>query len=187
MKTLILFGAARRNGRTKKMMDLLMDNLEGEVTVIDAYRAKNIGPCIDCRFCWKKRECAVKDDMQDIYKLIDEADNIVVATPVYFHSVTGKLKIIIDRLQMYWAAHVRNDKPENYIKKGAFLFTGGAPDFEDQFLGTEIVCKNLFEDMAIKCVGQVCMPNTDLDDLSDRNDLEQEIIQIAKRLSREEI
>lgn len=184
MKTLILFGSPRKNGRTKRMIDLLQNNLEGNVNVIDAYRIKDINPCIDCRYCWTKRGCSIKDGMQEIYKMIDEADNIVIASPVYFHSVTGQLKIIIDRLQVYWSGVLRKDKPKNYIKKGAFLLTGGAPKYKNQFLGTEIVCKSVFDAIVVKCVGEVLFSNTDEDDLEDRPDIEKKIIEISKELNK---
>ena len=109
MKTLVLFGAARENGQTKALLNAFLEGLEGEVEIIDAYRMKDVAPCKDCRFCWYKKGCSIKDGMQEIYKKYEEADNIVVATPMYFHSVTGELKVLIDRFQLYWAGHVRKD------------------------------------------------------------------------------
>ena len=99
MKTLVITGAARKNGHTNQMVQLFLDTLGGEYTIIDAYRAENIAPCKDCRYCWHKKGCSIHDGMDEVYRLLEEADNVVLASPMYFHSVTGKLKALIDRFQ----------------------------------------------------------------------------------------
>ncbi|NLI89303.1 MAG: flavodoxin family protein [Epulopiscium sp.] len=182
MKTLVFFGAARRKGHTKAMVDLLIEHLDGEVEIIDAYR-EPVKPCIDCRYCWRVNGCSIKDDMQDIYKKIEEADNVVFASPIYFHSITGPLKTMIDRLQVYWAAHVRKDKPEGFQRKGAMLLVGGAPDFEDQFLGGDIVLRNVFNDINAENLGMVTLANSDVDSIDSRPEVKEEIIALAKKMN----
>ena len=86
MKTLVITGAARKNGHTNQMVQLFLDTLGGEYTVIDAYRVENIAPCKDCRYCWHKKGCSIHDGMEEIYQLLEEADNVVLASPMYFHS-----------------------------------------------------------------------------------------------------
>ena len=51
--------------------------------MISAYHC-NIKPCVDCRFCWKNDGCAQKDGMQEVYADIQDCDNILIASPVYF-------------------------------------------------------------------------------------------------------
>mgnify|MGYP000273116451 CR=1 FL=1 len=92
MKTLVITGAARKNGHTNQMVKLFLDTLGGEYTIIDAYRAENIAPCKDCRYCWHKKGCSIHDGMDEVYRLLEEADNVVLASPMYFHSITGKMK-----------------------------------------------------------------------------------------------
>lgn len=182
MKTLVIIGAARPKGHTRKMVDLFVEHLDGDVEIIDAYRTE-VKPCIDCRYCWKTKACSIKDGMQEIYKKIDEADNLVLASPIYFHSVTGKMKILIDRLQVYWAGHVRHDMPEHNTKKGAILLVGGAPSFERQFLGGELVLKNLLNDLSTDFLGEVCLPNSDHDSLETRPDIAKEVVELAEKMN----
>lgn len=182
MKTLVLFGSARENGHTRQMLDLFLNNLEGEKEIIDAYRT-NVAPCKDCRYCWHKKGCSIKDGMQEIYQKIEEADNIILASPMYFHSISGELKSLIDRLQVYWAGHVRKDMPETFLRKGAILMVGGAPSFEDQFLGGELVFKNLFNDLSTEFLGEVCLANSDVDSLETRPDIAEEVVALAKKMN----
>lgn len=182
MKTLIFFGSARQKGHTKEMLNVLTDNLQGEVDIIDAYNT-SVTPCKDCRYCWHKNGCSIKDDMQDIYEKIEEADNIIFASPMYFHNVTGPLKVIIDRLQVYWSAHVRKDKPKSYIKKGGILMVGGAPEFEIQFQAGEQVLGSVLNDLNAECMGVVKLSNSDKDSLITRPEVKQEIIELANKLN----
>lgn len=182
MKTLVIFGAARQKGHTKQMVDLFLEHLDGEKEIVDAYRT-DVKPCMDCRYCWKTKACAIKDGMQEIYQKIEAADNIVLASPMYFHSATGRMKVLIDRLQVYWAGHVRNDMPEKFTKKGAILMVGGAPAFENQFLGGELVLKNLLNDLSTEFLGEVCLPNSDRDSLETRPDLAEAVVKLAEKMN----
>lgn len=181
MKTLVLFGSARENGNTKALLNALLEGLDGEIKVIDAYRT-SVEPCKDCRYCWHTRGCSIKDDMQEIYKMVDEADNIVLASPVYFHSVPGPMKILIDRFQVYWAGHLRKDHPSKNIKKGIILMVGGAPSFEDQFSAGEAVLKTLLNDFAAECVGVINYPDTDKNPVYDNEKIRIEARNLAERL-----
>ena len=182
MKTLVLFGSAREHGCTRQMVDLFLEHLGGEVEFVDAYRVKNISQCMDCRYCWKVKGCAIQDGMQDIYAKLEEADNLILASPVYFHSVTGPLKILIDRFQIYWAGLVRKDRPEGFLRKGAVLMTGGAPSYPDQFTGCSIVLNNLLKDLNTQCLGEVCLSNTDRESLEDHKEICDKIINLARQM-----
>lgn len=183
MKTVVFFGSARKKGHTKAILDHLIERLDGEVFMIDAYREKNIRSCVDCRYCWKVKGCTIKDDMQEVYKQLEEADNLIIASPVYFHSITGELKAIIDRLQVYWAGHFRKDRPESYIRKGAYILVGGAPLFEGQFEGSEIVCRNVLEDMSTECVGKVLFDDSDHVNAKDNPVILKAVDEIAAKLN----
>ena len=60
-------------------------------------RGKNISPCRHCDYCMRKKECIVKDDMQDLYPLIMEAKGLIMATPVYNGGLSAQLKAVMDR------------------------------------------------------------------------------------------
>lgn len=184
MKTLVFFGSAREKGHTRAMLDLFLRHLDGEKEIIDAYHTE-VSPCKDCRYCWNKKGCSIMDGMQEIYQKIEEADNIIFASPMYFHSISGQLKTMIDRLQLYWAGEVRGDKREEILRKGVILMTGGAPSFEKQFLGGQLVLHNLLHDLSTELLGEICFPNTDVDSLDTRNDIAGQIMELAKKMNQE--
>ena len=125
MKTLILNGSPRKNGDTVSLIRKLTENLKGEFKIIDAYRSP-ISPCVDCRYCREHHGCKINDAMQEIYPYIQECDNIVIASPIYFSELTGKLLDLGSRLQTYYCADVfRKEMPILKSKKGAVILVGG--------------------------------------------------------------
>ncbi|WP_424245208.1 multimeric flavodoxin WrbA [Elusimicrobium posterum] len=58
---------------------------------------KKIAYCKGCMACMKTGVCIIKDDMSEILPKMAEADVIVLATPVYFYTMTAQLKTMIDR------------------------------------------------------------------------------------------
>ena len=123
MKTLILNGSPRRNGDTAALLAALKSELHGEVIEISAYHDK-VSPCVDCRYCYEHPECSIKDDMQPVYD--DDFDNIIIASPVYFGTLTGPLLSLASRLQIHFSAnHIRKQPIVLRPKHGALILTGG--------------------------------------------------------------
>ena len=113
-KIVAIYGSPRIGGNTAVLMDYflkgIMENTrysEGAVTIDSLLiKDKNISPCRECCNCSKTGECIISDDMQEIYKLLIEADFIAVASPVFFTSVSGYLKAMIDRCQRFWVLKI---------------------------------------------------------------------------------
>lgn len=182
MKTLILFGSPRENGNTKDLVNLFINELKGISEIIESYKI-NFDSCTDCRACFHNNTCSINDFItNELYNKIDEANNIVIASPVYFHSVTGELKRLIDRLQKYWSGHIRGDFEKNYTKKGAYLITGGAPSFENQFSCTEVLINAVFKELSAECVGGVSVAGTDKVAVNERSDITEKVKALAKKL-----
>lgn len=54
--------------------------------------------CIGCLYCQSNGKCVLKDDMNNLYNSISEANVLVFATPIYYYSICGQLKTFLDRL-----------------------------------------------------------------------------------------
>ncbi len=125
MKTLILNGSPRRNGDTVSLINKLTEQVNGEYKIVNAYYS-DISACVDCRYCWSNNGCSTNDEMTEIYDYIEDCDNVVIASPIYFSQPTGKLLDVCSRFQTYFAAkHFRNQTPSIKPKKGAVILVGG--------------------------------------------------------------
>ena len=106
MKILALIGSPRRRGNTDLLVDAALGEAEkhghkGEKLYLYDYEMR---PCVDCRACKQgEKVCVQKDDMSKIYKAIDAADAIILATPIYWYGPTAQMKLLIDRLRPYVA------------------------------------------------------------------------------------
>ncbi len=124
-KTLVLSGSPRSNGDTVSLIDRVLLELKGEYKVVNAYES-SVNACIDCRYCWENSGCCVDDEMQEIYEYIQVCDNILIASPIYFSELTGKLLAVGSRLQTYFCARFfRKEQPIEKKKKGAVIVVGG--------------------------------------------------------------
>ena len=148
MKTLIFNGSPRKNGDTKSLLNILTHKLEGEIKTVDCYY-ENISPCIDCRYCWENKGCCIKDDMQEIYDYALNCDNIIIASPVYFSDVTGKLLDVMSRFQcFYTASKFLKDPYKIKPKKGGVILVGGgdgSPEKAESTAKTLLKCLNCRE------------------------------------------
>ncbi len=142
MKILILNGSPRGNGLTVKMIEAFRKGAETKghsISQVDVCR-KNIHGCLACEYCHTKGNgtCIQKDDMQQVYPLLKEADMLVIASPVYYHNLTGQLKCTIDR---FYAIGTKEQLPN--LKKVAMFLASGDPDMYD---GALFSLKGDFED-----------------------------------------
>ncbi len=125
MQTLIFNGSPRTDGNTSAIIKSILKDVKGEYQILNAY-ACDISACTDCRYCWQNEGCSIKDGMQAVYDYIQNCDNIVIASPIYFSELTGKLLDVGSRLQTYYCAeNFRKEKPIQKPKKGAVILVGG--------------------------------------------------------------
>ena len=122
MKILVLNGSPRPHGNTAAMVEAFRKGAEENghaVTVVNVCHRKIAG-CLACEYCHQEgsgheRQCAQKDDMQAVYPLLDEAEMIVLASPVYYHGFSGQLQCAINRIYAL-------DKPKK-LKKAALILS----------------------------------------------------------------
>lgn len=127
MNILVLNGSPRPKGNTAAMVAAFVEGVDKSkhhITVIPVC-SKKISGCLACEYCHTKGDgvCIQKDDMQEIYPLLSEADMIVLASPVYYHSFTGQLQCTINRIYAL-------DKPKN-LKKAALILSSGSDKVYD--------------------------------------------------------
>ena len=100
MKDIIIISASpRKGGNSDILCDQFMKGaLEaGHKVEKIALREKNIHPCLGCGACESTHRCVQKDDMAAVLDRLVEADVIVMATPVYFYTMSAQMKMLIDR------------------------------------------------------------------------------------------
>ena len=127
MNILVLNGSPRPNGNTAAMVAAFVEGASenGHNLTVVSVCQKKIAGCLACEYCHTKGEgkCVQQDDMQEIYPVLDAAEMIVLASPIYYHSFTGQLQCAVNRIYAL-------DKPKN-LKKAALILSSGDANVYD--------------------------------------------------------
>lgn len=106
MKNIIIISSSpRADGNSETLCkEFFRGSLEsGHQVELIKLREYNLKYCIGCYSCAKNGVCVFKDGMKEIGEKLLKADVIVLSTPVYFYSMSGQLKVFIDRLVPYYS------------------------------------------------------------------------------------
>ena len=106
MKNVVIISSSpRKDGNTETLCKEFFKGAEskGHHVELICLRDYNLKYCIGCYSCAKIGKCVHKDGMDKIGEKLMKADVIVLSTPVYFYSMSGQLKVFIDRLVPYYS------------------------------------------------------------------------------------
>lgn len=104
-RVLIIEGSPRKKGNSQLLSEAFQKGAQEAGHIVDLVRIqeKKISFCMACDGCMRNGgTCVLHDDMADILKLFQEADVLVLATPVYFYGVSAQIKTFIDRTYPIW-------------------------------------------------------------------------------------
>jgi arsenate reductase len=157
MFVLGLMGSPQAHGNTELLLTAFLEGAEreGATALKVTMAAKYIMPCQGCQFCSQKGFCRViDDDMREIYYLLRRADEVVLATPIFFYGPTAQLKAVIDRSQALWARRyvMKLTDPKAPTRQG-FLLALGATKGKELFTGTNLTAKYFFDAVAARYEG----------------------------------
>jgi multimeric flavodoxin WrbA len=118
-------GSPRIKGNTDLLLDEALKGAQSQGAEVEKIMVGNlkIAPCREIYACLKDGKCVIKDDMDEIYTKLLNADVVIVATPIFFYTVSAQVMALISRCQALWSRrYVLNmDIP---VKKGAFIAVG---------------------------------------------------------------
>lgn len=151
---LILSSSPRTGGNSDLLCDSLASGVEaaGNKAVKLHVAQMNIAPCRACEYCHEKSDgvCVIRDDMEQVWSALEQADAVVFASPIYFFDLSAQMKLVIDRL------YARYEQLE--VQNSALLLTCGAED--DVAESAKLTYRKLaaccgFQDKGIICATDV--------------------------------
>jgi len=98
-KILVLSSSPRKGGNSDTLCDQFIKGAEeaGHIAEKIQLHDKKIGFCIACYACRSTKACFQQDDMKEILDKMVQADVVVLATPIYYYTMNGQMKVMIDR------------------------------------------------------------------------------------------
>jgi len=164
MKVLGIMGSPRRQSNTEILLDKALEGAReagAEVEKVLVSKLK-ISPCLEIYACRKDGNCAIKDDMQLLYKKLLEADHIIFASPIFFYGITSQAKAVIDRCQALWIRrHVLGmGKKDKRVRRGVFISIGATRGTK-LFDGAVLTVKYFFDAIGVKYSGDLLVMGID--------------------------
>ena len=154
-KIIILNGSPRMKGNTAGLIDAFVQGAEQVGHTVKTFNLQkmNIHPCLGCLGGGKNPDspCTQKDDMDQIYSVYEEADIVVLASPMYYWSITAQLKAAFDRL----FAVAEKDGDYRNQKKECIMLMAAEGDTKDNFEPVEHYYHALLKHLEWKNAGEV--------------------------------
>jgi multimeric flavodoxin WrbA len=146
-------GSPRVNGNTELLLNEALKPLQESGHAIKRFdlNRMTIKPCQDCGGCSKTGICVYKDDMREVSLAIQEADRIVLASPIFFFGLSAQAKAMIDRCQAFWCEKYllkKSISESSHARKGLLLLVGGMKKEGDMDCA-EVTAKAFFRTISV--------------------------------------
>lgn len=175
LNVLLIYGSHRRGHNSDILLDKILEGIGGVgVNVQRVYAAsQGIKSCTACESCYRSGYCIIKDEMQEVYQLIDKADIVISSSPVYFHTVTSHMKKLIDRCQAVWASKYKmnNSLISKKRRIGYIVCTAGEPENNSFFDCTVKVFQLFYKCINTELIGSLLVSNVDEENVATRLDI----------------
>ncbi|MBW2981826.1 flavodoxin family protein [Candidatus Woesearchaeota archaeon] len=178
VKILAICGSPRK-GNTEFMLTTLLKAAaeKGAETEMILLRKYNIKPCTGCDICFgTQMPCKIKDDMDDIYNDLQEADVIVLGSPNYFKNVSSIMKAFMDR------TNAIVNPPKLKGKKAAIVCVGGQTLDNTKYC--ENVMKEFIEDHEMKFIGSVLARAESPGDLNNNKMIIKKLRELGEKIAK---
>jgi multimeric flavodoxin WrbA len=179
-------GSPRKGGNTDLLLDkALLGAREAGATGAEKIILNNLKMC-PCQECEKVKDdgtCKIEDDFQALYKKIKKADGLILASPIFFGSLSAQTKIMIDRFQCAW-------RYKYVLKKAALekkipgLFISVEASKRDEFLNNaKSIVKNFFATAGVDYTNELlCRGVENKGDILKRPALLKKAFQLGKKM-----
>ncbi|MCB2189126.1 MAG: flavodoxin family protein [Deltaproteobacteria bacterium] len=151
-----IYGSPRRQGNTATLLaEAVAGAREAGAAVEEVIlRDLKMSPCLEIYGCKQDGRCVIKDDFPPLAERLLAADGLILASPMFFYTVSAHTKILMDRCQSLWVKKYWLDQApfgrQEFRKKALFLSLGattGAKLFDGALLTVKYFLDTL--DMAL--------------------------------------
>ena len=149
-KIVAIYGSPRRRGNTATLLKHAVQGAVDAGAQVNeiVLRDLKMSPCLEIYACKKNGRCAIKDDFHQVVDQILSAKALMLASPIFFYTVSAHTKILMDRCQSLWVKKYWIDKVPfgqwEPKRKGLFISVG-ATKGKKLFNGVLLTVKYFFD------------------------------------------
>ena len=166
MRIVGIVGSPRKNMNTDALVrEALKGAAErGVDTEVIHLNSLSIRPCQACRKHPAPNHCFFFDDMQRIYEVLENADGIILGSPIFYGTVSAQTKLMIDRANcLTWIEPDADGTPVftprlEKVKKGVVILVS---DITEDPSAARLPIRLFFHDARIEPVGELFVPHAD--------------------------
>ncbi|HAA02390.1 MAG TPA: flavodoxin family protein [Syntrophobacteraceae bacterium] len=145
-----IYGSPRRRGNSSRLLDEAVLGAQSEGATVEkiVLRDLKMSPCLEIYGCKKEGRCVIQDDFQTVREQLLACSGIMLASPIFFYTVSAHTKILMDRCQSLWVKKYWIDQIDRHerqmTRKGLFISVG-ATRGKKLFDGTLLTVKYFFD------------------------------------------
>jgi multimeric flavodoxin WrbA len=150
LRILSIYGSPRRKGNTSLLLQKAVQGARQAGAEVEevVLRDLKMSPCLEIYGCKETGRCVIQDDFQQVYDKLLSCQALMLATPIFFYTVSAHTKILIDRCQSLWAKRYLLEKAVRGqgepARKGLFISVG-ATKGKKLFDGTLLTVRYFFD------------------------------------------
>jgi len=182
MKIIAFSGSPNNDGITNTIINKILDiaNENTHETLLISLNSLNINPCQACGYCKENELCDLDDDINKIHSELENADYIIIGSPIYFGEVTAQTKLFTDRFYSIYNNENRNIDG----KKVILIYTQGNPDPKTYEEYVKNQKTSLYDFMNFDVVNTLIVAGVhSKEDLNQKKEIIKEIKNIAMRIA----
>lgn len=148
---LAILGSPLTDGNTSHLLDHAIKGAQDAGCTVEKILVTNLcfEACQEMMFCKDHETCIMDDDMQQVYPKIQSADAIILATPVMFMGIPGRLKSFMDRCQVFFQAKYLRKNPlvspeKKAIRRALFICISGM-NVPEVFVGARLTVNSFLD------------------------------------------
>jgi multimeric flavodoxin WrbA len=165
---LAIYGSPRRKGNTAALLKRAVQGARDAGSDVEeiVLRDLKMSPCLEIYGCKETGRCAIKDDFQELYDKLLACKGLMLASPIFFYTVSSHTKILMDRCQSLWVKKYWIDKvpfgSQTFKRKGLFISVG-ATKGRKLFDGVLLTMKYFFDVLDMELWQSLLFRNMDFE------------------------
>lgn len=180
---IVILGSPRRKGNSATLAENVISGAKSMGAMVDTYflHGMDIEPCDACDICHEdmNAECVINDDMQKLYPKLRQADALVIASPIYWFTVSAQTKLFMDRC---YALGVSEEYALKGKRIGIVLAYGDSDPFNSGAVNAIRTFQDAFTYVGAPIVGMVYGSASDPGEIAANRELMDKAFELGRQL-----
>jgi putative NADPH-quinone reductase len=177
-KIIGLLGSPLPEGNTAVLLDRALQGAADAGCTVEKIVVNNLDfqACMEMMFCTGHETCIMDDDMQEMYRKFREMDSLIIATPVMTMGIPGKLKLFMDRFQVFFMAKYMRHQPlvaaDNKSRRRSLVICISGMNIPEVFVGAKLTLRAFCDIIDCQFADELLISDMDtIRDIRTRQDL----------------